>query len=86
MRRRSRSGRARAPAVARGARRLPIIALTANAMAEDRDRCLAAGMDEYLAKPLRPQMLATTLERCLYSEPPSLGDRDQPSGYARMAG
>jgi PAS domain S-box-containing protein len=45
--------------------RLPIIALTANALATDRDRCLAAGMDEYLAKPLRPAMLATILERFL---------------------
>ena len=50
----------------RGGRRLPIIALTANAMADDRDRCLAAGMDDYLAKPLRPAALATTLERCLH--------------------
>ncbi|MCW5610446.1 MAG: response regulator, partial [Rubrivivax sp.] len=40
-----------------------IIAMTANAMASDRDRCLAAGMDDYISKPLRPDDLRAAFER-----------------------
>ena len=42
---------------------VPIIAMTANAMEGDRDRCLAAGMDDYVAKPVEPRTLRATLER-----------------------
>ncbi len=46
--------------------RMPaIVALTANAMQEDRVRCLAAGCDEYLSKPVDPRNLATTIERAI---------------------
>jgi CheY-like chemotaxis protein/HPt (histidine-containing phosphotransfer) domain-containing protein len=48
----------------RGAR-LPVVAMTAHAMKGDRERCLAAGMDDYLSKPLRPEQLDAVLERRL---------------------
>ncbi len=45
--------------------RIPIIALTAGAMLEDREQCLEAGMDDYVAKPINPLELAKVLERWL---------------------
>ena len=48
-----------------GRRRIPIIAVTARAMQGDRDRCLAAGMDDYLAKPIHPGELLALLKRYL---------------------
>lgn len=48
-----------------GRPRVPIVALTAHALAGDRERCLAAGMDEYLSKPVRAPEVTATLRRFL---------------------
>ncbi|MCC7077782.1 MAG: response regulator [Acidimicrobiia bacterium] len=53
----------RAVESARGRANVPIVAVTANAGPEDREKCLAAGMDEYVAKPVTPEELGEMLGR-----------------------
>ncbi|MFN9332452.1 MAG: response regulator, partial [Planctomycetota bacterium] len=53
------------------ARRPRIVAMTANAMQGDREECLAAGMDDYVAKPVRLEVLAEALRRQVAAMLPS---------------
>jgi PAS domain S-box-containing protein len=55
----------------RGAKRLPIIALTANVMSEDREKCIAAGMDAHLGKPIEPAQMIEVLSRYLKATAPA---------------
>lgn len=51
---------------------IPIIALTAAATPAEEEKCLAAGMNDFLSKPLRPQLLQNALHRCLPRTAPPL--------------
>src|SRR5262249_45179004 len=51
---------------------VPIVAMTAHAMTGDRERCLEAGMDGYVSKPLRPDQLLATVDALATSSKPSV--------------
>jgi HPt (histidine-containing phosphotransfer) domain-containing protein len=73
--------RLRAAEADRGAARTPIVAVTANAIKGEEERCLASGMDAFLVKPVSIKRLRATLERWLpIQEESSIGDRTGQGG------
>jgi PAS domain S-box-containing protein len=64
---------------------IPIVALTAHAMEGDRQRCLDAGMDDYLAKPIKPAELAEVLKRWLVGRPSDASVEDSVGHDAAVA-
>jgi len=60
-------------------RRLPIVALTAHAISGDRDRCVAAGMDDYLSKPFARESLIAILNRWLLASAQPLAETEPPT-------
>jgi len=63
------TGEIRRTEAERGGGRVPIVALTAHATKGDRERCLAAGMDDYMTKPLDPEGLERTIARWISMSP-----------------
>ena len=62
---------------------IPIIAMTANAQTGDREKCLSAGMNDYLAKPINAELLEHTLNYWLNDRPPLIYAQDRWAGFVQ---
>jgi two-component system, sensor histidine kinase and response regulator len=65
---------------------VPIVAMTANAMQRDRERCLQAGMNDFIAKPFNPDELFSVLARWLPARQPAPAAPAVPTGFDALAG
>jgi len=68
-----------------GARRTPVIAMTALAMDGDIERCLAAGMDDYVSKPIRREELVATLQRWIAPQEATAAEEPDPGCKVALA-
>jgi PAS domain S-box-containing protein len=71
---------------AAGTPRLPIVAVTANAMRDDYDRCVQSGMDDFVAKPVTLPALAGAIERAVVTKRDERGQGGAGSGAGGVAG